>query len=96
MYLIAVYFEIFIQDSFSLKEKRMVVRKVKDRVFSKFKIRVAEVEHLDSWQRSGLAFSIVSNGTKNLEIEADKIINFVIEVCPGEVLKFEKYFESYR
>ena len=95
MYLIAVYFEIFIQDSFSLKEKRMVVRKLKDRILSRFKIRIAEVEYLSSWHRSGLGFSIVSNGTKNLEIEADKIINFVIELCPGEVLKVEKYFESY-
>ncbi len=96
MYLVAVYFEIFVYESFSLKEKRMHVRRIKDKVFSKFKTRVSEVEHLENWQKSGLAFSLVSNDSRKLEMEADKIINFIVEICHGEVLKVQKYFESYQ
>jgi uncharacterized protein YlxP (DUF503 family) len=45
--------EIFISDSQSLKDKRMVVRSLKDRL-RKFNVSVAECEHQDLWQRSTL------------------------------------------
>ena len=51
--------ELFIPGSQSLKEKRMVLRRIKDRV-KKFNIAVSEVEHHDLWQRAGIAVVIVS------------------------------------
>jgi uncharacterized protein YlxP (DUF503 family) len=44
----------------SLKDKRMIVRRVKDRLRSKFNVAVAEVDHQDVWQRSQL--SVVTVG----------------------------------
>src|SRR5258708_5617318 len=48
---------IFVAGSHSLKEKRMVVRRVKDLVRQKFNVAVAEVGENDVWQRAviGLA-----------------------------------------
>jgi uncharacterized protein len=44
----------------SLKDKRMIVRRVKDRLRSKFNVAVAEVDHQELWQRSQL--SVVTVG----------------------------------
>jgi uncharacterized protein YlxP (DUF503 family) len=45
----------------SLKDKRMVVRRVKDRLRSKFNVAVSEVDHQDLWQRTQL--SVVTVGS---------------------------------
>ena len=49
---LARHVELHIPYSQSLKDKRMVLRRVKDRL-QKFNVAVAEVEHQDLWQRAG-------------------------------------------
>ena len=44
----------------SLKDKRMVIRRLKDRLRSKFNVAVSEVDHQDLWQRAQL--SVVTVG----------------------------------
>lgn len=44
----------------SLKEKRQVVRKLKDRVRARFQIPVSEVASQDMWQRVVLGFAVVA------------------------------------
>ena len=41
-----------IEHSHSLKDKRQVVRGLKDRLRSKFNVAAAEIDHQDSWQRA--------------------------------------------
>ena len=52
--------DIHIPHAHSLKDKRMVVRRIKDRLRSKFNVSVAEVDHQDLWQRSQI--SVVTVG----------------------------------
>ena len=52
--------DIHIPHAQSLKDKRMVVRSVKDKLRTKFNVAVAEVEHQDLWQRTQL--SVVTVG----------------------------------
>ena len=52
--------EIFIPHAQSLKDKRMVIRRIKDRLRSKFNVAVSEVEHQELWQRAQL--SVVTVG----------------------------------
>ena len=52
--------DIHIPHAHSLKDKRMVVRRLKDRLRSKFNVSVSEVDHQDLWQRSQV--SVVSVG----------------------------------
>jgi uncharacterized protein len=66
--------EIFIPDSHSLKEKRFVVRSLKDRL-RKFNISIAECDHQDLWQRSTLGIVSISSDAKVLE----KMLNAVVE-----------------
>ena len=58
--------EIELPYAHSLKEKRMVVRRVKDRLRSKFNVAVAEVDHQELWQRTVLAVASVSSSEANL------------------------------
>ncbi len=53
--------EIHVEHSHSLKEKRHVVKGLKDRLRSRFNVAVAEIDGLESWQRSVLAAVTVSN-----------------------------------
>ncbi len=51
-----LHVEIHIPYAQSLKDKRMVLRRIKDRL-QKFNVAVAELEHQDLWQRATSASS---------------------------------------
>lgn len=44
--------DIHIPHAHSLKDKRMILRSLKDRLRTKFNVSVAEVDHQDLWQRA--------------------------------------------
>jgi uncharacterized protein YlxP (DUF503 family) len=50
-------FELFLPESHSLKEKRMVVRSVKAQLQNRVACSIAEVDHHDVWQRARLTLS---------------------------------------
>lgn len=52
--------DIHIPHAHSLKDKRMVIRRLKDRLRSRFNVSVSEVDHQELWQRAQL--SIVTVG----------------------------------
>jgi hypothetical protein len=77
----------FIPDSHSLKEKRMVLRRVKDRVRQKFNVAVAEVEENDVWQRAVVGLALVGNDRRFVETALDEVVRFVraeVEVTNAE------------
>ena len=59
--------DIHIPHAHSLKDKRMVVRRLKDRHRSKFNVSVSEVDHQDLWQRSQLSVVTVGSDEGFLE-----------------------------
>lgn len=44
----------------SLKDKRRIVKSLKDRLHQRFNVSAAEVDFQDTWQRAALAVSVVS------------------------------------
>ena len=58
--------EIHLPYAHSLKEKRMVVQRLKDRLRRKFNVAVAEVDHQDLWQRAVLGVASISSSEVNL------------------------------
>ena len=52
--------EMFLPDAQSLKDKRMSVRRVKDRLKA-LNVAVAEVGHHDVWQRAALGMVAIGN-----------------------------------
>jgi uncharacterized protein YlxP (DUF503 family) len=65
--------EILVEYSHSLKEKRHVVKSLKDRLRERFNVSVAEIDHLDSWQASVVAVATVSND----KVHAEQVLSAV-------------------
>jgi uncharacterized protein len=59
--------ELRLVHSHSLKDKRHVVRGLKDRLRNKFNVAVAEIEYQDLWQRAVVAAVTVSNDRGHAE-----------------------------
>ncbi|MGB8523482.1 MAG: DUF503 domain-containing protein [Candidatus Acidiferrales bacterium] len=59
--------EIHIAEAQSLKDKRQVLRSLKDRLRAHFNVAVAELEHQDLWQRSKIGVVSISGDGKHLE-----------------------------
>ena len=78
-------FEFFMPFNQSLKEKRQILRKLKERVSSKFDVRLSEVDHHEKWQRASLGFALVGSDGKLLESIITKTFNFVDALGLGEV-----------
>jgi uncharacterized protein YlxP (DUF503 family) len=59
--------ELHIQHAQSLKDKRQVLRSLKDRLRAKFNVAVAELEHHEMWQRSVVGVVTLSNDEGHVE-----------------------------
>jgi uncharacterized protein YlxP (DUF503 family) len=59
--------EIYIPDAQSLKDKRQMLRSLKDRLRGHFNVAVAELDHQELWQRSVVGVVSISNDDKHLE-----------------------------
>jgi uncharacterized protein YlxP (DUF503 family) len=59
--------EIHIPDARSLKDKRQVLRSLKDRLRSRFNVAIAEMDHQDTWQRAQIGIVSLSNDQAHLE-----------------------------
>ena len=59
--------EIHIPNARSLKDKRQVLRSLKDRLRARFNVAVAELDHQDSWQCAQIGVVSLSNDRTHLE-----------------------------
>lgn len=59
--------EIHIPDARSLKDKRQVIRSLKDRLRSRHNAAVAELDHQDVWQRALVGVVTLSNNEHHLD-----------------------------
>jgi len=75
MFIGSAKIELHIPQSSSLKDKRHIVKGVKDRLHNKFNVSVAEVDHNDLWQRALLGVAVVTNETKF----AQQVLSQVVE-----------------
>lgn len=72
-----IKFMIFISNSNSLKEKRMVLRSLKNRLRNNFNISVIELDDHDKWQRSTLALATIGSEKAGVNSLLSNIINFL-------------------
>jgi uncharacterized protein YlxP (DUF503 family) len=86
-----LHVDLYIPYSQSLKEKRMVLRRIKDRL-QKFNVAVAEVEHQDVWQRAGLGIVAISTTDRHLEQSLTAAMDEIERVEPGLAIRTEIEF----
>ncbi|HKS97506.1 MAG TPA: DUF503 domain-containing protein [Terriglobia bacterium] len=66
--------EIQLPYAHSLKEKRAVLLKIKDRLRARFNVAVAELDHQDVWQQATLGVVSISNSQPFLESVFQKVL----------------------
>jgi uncharacterized protein YlxP (DUF503 family) len=66
-----------IGDSQSLKEKRMVMRSLKDRLSSRFNLSIAEIGANDKWQIGELGMATVGNDGRFVSSVLEKVKSFL-------------------
>jgi uncharacterized protein YlxP (DUF503 family) len=80
--------ELYLPGSRSLKDKRMVLRRIKDRL-AKFNVAVSEVDHHDLWQRAGLGLVTISTAEEHADRELAAALDEIERVEPGLVTRTE-------
>ena len=71
--------ELHLPDNHSLKGKRQVVNSLKGRLKSRFNISVAEVDHLDVWQRATIGLVLVSNDRRHIDSEDSQYASYLMD-----------------
>jgi len=67
--------EIHIPDARSLKDKRQVLRSLKDRLRGRFNVAVAELDHQETLQHSLVGVVSISADARHLEDSLEKVFN---------------------
>ena len=82
-------------ESQSLKDKRMVLRSIKDRTRLKFNVAIAEVGSQDDWQEAVLGFAVVANDKRFVQEMVAKIVNFIDGLAIAKIVDEEKDVIQY-
>jgi uncharacterized protein YlxP (DUF503 family) len=85
--------EIHLPYSHSLKEKRAVIRKIRDRLRARFNVAVAELDQQDAWQHATLGVVSVSNSQPLLESVFHQVLAEAERVLGDDVA--EHFIEFY-
>jgi uncharacterized protein YlxP (DUF503 family) len=81
--------EIEIPDAMSLKDKRRVVKSLKDRIAHHHNVSIAEVGALDEHRRSILGVAMVSNDLRYVQSALDKLVDFVRSVPQAGLIDYQ-------
>jgi uncharacterized protein YlxP (DUF503 family) len=85
--------ELYIPSALSLKEKRFVLKSIKERIRNKFNVSIAELGENEKWQRSLLGIAMVSNDGQLIESSFNKILNLIDN--DGRVEVIDRLIEYY-
>jgi uncharacterized protein len=66
--------ELHLTEAQSLKDKRQVLRSLKDRLRQNFNVAVAELDFEDTWQRSVVGVVTLSNEEQHVEESLQKVL----------------------
>ncbi|MGD6816126.1 DUF503 domain-containing protein [Metabacillus sp. 84] len=72
-----VHCEWMIYDSFSLKDKRSVMKRIITRVKQQYNVAVSELDYQDSWQRAGIGIVTISSDKSQAEKELNRVLAFI-------------------
>lgn len=67
--------ELHIPDAHSLKDKRQILRSLKDRLRRKFNVAVAELEYQEVWNRSILGIVTLSNAQAHVQRSLQEVLD---------------------
>jgi uncharacterized protein YlxP (DUF503 family) len=84
--------ELSLPECRSLKEKRMVVKSLKERLQHRFRVSVAETGHQDSWTRAELTAAVVATDRGQADSVLDNLDRFVERDGRAIILRVDRSF----
>ena len=85
-----VRIELHLPGSTSLKDKRSIVRSLKDRIRERVHAAVAEVDHQDLWQRAALGVAVVSGESHQVTEMLDSVRRLVEGTFGAELIDWQE------
>ncbi len=86
--------QIHISESRSLKDKRQIIRSLKDRLRKRYNISIAEVAWQESLKDATVVIATVATDTHIAQQTVDRIHNDAVEVLGRDLLHAESEFSS--
>ena len=87
--------ELRIEGAHSLKDKRQVLRSLKDRLRAQFNVAVAELEHTDLWQRATLGVVSISDSRDYLDGLMQRVERQSVRLANNAGAEVEDSFIEY-
>jgi uncharacterized protein YlxP (DUF503 family) len=79
-----------IDQSHSLKEKRMVLRRIKDRVAQRARVHLSEVGSQDVWQRAELGGAVASSDRGKVLEVIDEVVRLAMSAGGAQIVSIAK------
>ncbi len=84
--------DFFLPGCSSLKQKRMFLRSIKDKLRNKHNVAVAEVAHQEVWQRASIGLTSVSSDKTVLDSTFQAVLRMAERSPNAQLLNFEVDF----
>ena len=68
---------LYLRDCHSLKDKRRVLRSLKDTLHGRFNVAAAETGEMDAWQTAEVGVAAVGNEGEHVQSVISSVLNFV-------------------
>ena len=89
MYVLIGRLELYMPENQSLKEKRMIIKSISEKLKKRFSCSIAEVDYQEKWQRAVLGVALVSGDFTYLNQSEDNMIRFIEETYDLDVISAE-------
>jgi uncharacterized protein len=87
-----IVWELEVLGAQSLKDKRRVVKSLKERLQSRFKVSAAETRHQDLWQRAEIAACVVAEGQSHVNQVLDSMDRLVTGDMRARVIQSRRSY----
>ena len=85
-------FALYIPSAQSLKEKRMVLKSLKDKMRRKFNVSIAELDQDDKWQLATCGISMIGNDQRYIDSCLQNILSYIESMNGAEISDYHIEF----
>ncbi len=90
MVVAVVTWDLHLSDCQSLKDKRRIMKSLKDRLHNRFNVSVAETDYQDLWQRAELSCCVVATDKRHAESVLSAADNLVGQELMARIIDSQK------
>ena len=84
-----LYIDFLVHGARSLKDKRRVVKSLKQRIRNRFNCSLAETDFHDQWGRAQLTICVVANESRHANTQLNKIAQFAEQNRDADITNYQ-------